>query len=134
MLGRGVHHARGGRSVGHCAHVDSIAAGLGAQKVRRDRTNSLKTGIEMQRAMIAKCFLCERRLTVGRDRGWRNWVCDDCAGAHDLRRPLAEWPEWARKFCGAHERRDRRLEQQRIAAGVTFEPLTDEILGTCTDE
>ena len=75
--------------------------------------------------MIPKCFICGRALSVAPDRGWRNWVCGDCAEQHDLKRPCSEWPTWAREFCNAHEGTERRRERQREAAGIEFVPLEE---------
>jgi hypothetical protein len=72
-----------------------------------------------------QCFLCGQVIDVQTERGWRNWVCDHCAGVHDLKRPCSEWPEWARKFCGRFERRERKQELVRIASGVEVVHLSD---------
>lgn len=84
---------------------------------------------------VYQCFLCERPLTVQKERGWRNWVCDDCADAYDLKRPLSEWPDWARKFCARFERRERKQEEIRVEVGIEFLPLDEiDIDGTGADE
>lgn len=75
--------------------------------------------------MIQACAICGRRLTTQPHRGWRNWACDACADAYELRRPVSQWPAWARALV-YEDGQLRESERERARAGIEFVPLPDD--------